>query len=274
MVVGVILENYLCGWKKVLWFSVFNDFKYDVECDLWDIEVMGIVVYVFSKIKYGDIIILEGVFFVIYFVLIGESQVGGQYCICFWQILDWCGEVFEGVIVFDECYKVKNVGFIKMGKVVLDLQNKLFLVCVVYVSVIGVFEFWNMIYMSCLGIWGEGIFFWNFEEFLYVIEKRGVGVMEIVVMDMKVSGMYIVCQFSFFGVIFCIEEILLVLVFECVYNCVVLLWVEVLNVFQQVVDWIGLELCKFLWGQFWLVYQCFFKYLCIVVKVCWLVELV
>lgn len=52
---------------------------------------------------------------------------------------------------------------------------------------------------------------------------RGVGAMEIVAMDMKVSGMYIARQLSFSGVTFRIEEIPLAPAFERVYNRAALL---------------------------------------------------
>lgn len=52
---------------------------------------------------------------------------------------------------------------------------------------------------------------------------RGVGAMEIVAMDMKVSGMYIARQLSFSGVTFRIEEIPLPPAFERVYNRAALL---------------------------------------------------
>lgn len=48
--------------------------------------------------------------------------------------------------------------------------------------------------------------------------QRGVGAMEIVAMDMKVSGMYIARQLSFSGVSFRIEEIALDKEFKVVYN--------------------------------------------------------
>lgn len=47
--------------------------------------------------------------------------------------------------------------------------------------------------------------------------------MEIVAMDMKVSGMYIARQLSFSGVTFRIEEIPLTPAFECTYNRAALL---------------------------------------------------
>lgn len=56
-----------------------------------------------------------------------------------------------------------------------------------------------------------------------VLVRRGVGAMEIVAMDMKVSGMYIARQLSFSGVTFRIEEIPLAPAFERVYNRAALL---------------------------------------------------
>lgn len=54
-----------------------------------------------------------------------------------------------------------------------------------------------MAYMVRLGIWGPGSPFRDFNDFLAAVEKRGVGAMEIVAMDMKLRGMYIARQLSF-----------------------------------------------------------------------------
>ncbi|XP_054836062.1 protein strawberry notch homolog 2 isoform X2 [Eublepharis macularius] len=272
-VAGIIFENYLKGRKKSLWFSASNDLKYDAERDLKDIDAPNIPVHALNKIKYGDTATSEGVLFATYSALIGESQAGGQHRTRLKQILDWCKEDFDGVIVFDECHKAKNASSTKMGKAVLDLQNKLPLARVVYASATGASEPKNMIYMSRLGIWGEGTPFRSFDEFLHAIEKRGVGAMEIVAMDMKVSGMYIARQLSFSGVTFQIEEIPLDPEYKLVYNKAAQLWAEALVVFQQAADMIGLESRKSLWGQFWSAHQRFFKYLCIAAKVWRLVEL-
>ncbi|XP_078526067.1 protein strawberry notch homolog 2 isoform X2 [Lissotriton helveticus] len=272
-VAGIIFENYLRGRKKSLWFSVSNDLKYDAERDLKDINAAGIPVHALNKIKYGNTATSEGVLFATYSALIGESQAGGQHRTRIKQILDWCGENFNGVIVFDECHKAKNASSTKMGKAVLDLQNKLPLARVVYASATGASEPKNMIYMSRLGIWGEGTPFRTFDEFLHAIEKRGVGAMEIVAMDMKVNGMYIARQLSFSGVTFQIEEIPLEEEYKQAYNKAALLWAEALTVFQQAADLIGLESRKSLWGQFWSAHQRFFKYLCIAAKVRRLVAL-
>ncbi|KAM4739563.1 strawberry notch homolog 2b isoform 2-T3 [Anableps anableps] len=272
-VAGIILENYLKGRKKALWFSISNDLKYDAERDLKDIDAPNIPVHALNKIKYGDTATSEGVLFATYSALIGESQAGGQHRTRIKQILDWCKQDFDGVIIFDECHKAKNATSTKMGKAVLDLQNKLPQARVVYASATGASEPKNMIYMSRLGIWGEGTPFRTFDDFLHAIEKRGVGAMEIVAMDMKVSGMYIARQLSFSGVSFRIEEIGLDSDFKEVYNKAAKLWAEALKVFMQAADELGLVSRKSLWGQFWSSHQRFFKYLCIAAKVRCLVEL-
>ncbi|XP_029284930.1 strawberry notch homolog 2b isoform X2 [Cottoperca gobio] len=272
-VAGIILENYLKGRKKALWFSISNDLKFDAERDFKDIDAQTIPVHALNKIKYGDTATSEGVLFATYSALIGESQAGGQHRTRIKQILDWCKPDFDGVIIFDECHKAKNATSTKMGKAVLDLQNKLPRARVVYASATGASEPKNMIYMSRLGIWGEGTPFRAFDDFLHAIEKRGVGAMEIVAMDMKVSGMYIARQLSFSGVSFRIEEIGLDSDFKLVYNKAAILWAEALQVFMRAADELGLVSRKSLWGQFWSSHQRFFKYLCIAAKVRCLVEL-
>ncbi|XP_073542075.1 protein strawberry notch homolog 2 isoform X3 [Phyllobates terribilis] len=270
---GIILENFLNGRKKALWFSVSNDLRCDAERDLRDIDAICVPVHALSKIKYGDTSASEGVLFATYSALIGESQAGGQHRTRIKQIIQWCGENFNGVIVFDECHKAKNASCTKMGRAVLELQNNLPLARVVYASATGASEPKNMIYMSRLGIWGEGTSFGTFDEFLHAIEKRGVGAMEIVAMDMKLSGMYIARQLSFTGVNFRIEEIPLDESFKEMYNRAAQLWAEALSIFQTAADWIGLDSRKSLWGQFWSAHQRFFKYLCIAAKVQRLVAL-
>uniref|UniRef100_A0A3Q3F1W6 Protein strawberry notch homolog 2 n=1 Tax=Kryptolebias marmoratus TaxID=37003 RepID=A0A3Q3F1W6_KRYMA len=261
-VAGIILENFLKGRKKSLWFSISNDLKFDAERDLKDINAQHIPVHALNKIKYGDTATSEGVLFATYSALIGESQAGGQHRTRIKQILDWCKPDFDGVIIFDECHKAKNATSTKMGKAVLDLQNKLPQARVVYASATGASEPKNMIYMSRLGIWGEGTPFRTFEDFLHAIEKRGVGAMEIVAMDMKVSGMYIARQLSFSGVSFRIEEIGLDSDIREVYN----------KAAKLAADELGLVSRKSLWGQFWSSHQRFFKYLCIAAKVRSLVD--
>ncbi|XP_066506867.1 protein strawberry notch homolog 1 isoform X2 [Hoplias malabaricus] len=286
-IAGIIYENYLLGRKRSLWFSVSNDLKYDAERDLRDIGAKNIQVHSLNKFKYGKISskhngsVKKGVVFATYSSLIGESQSGGKYKTRFKQLLHWCGDDFDGVIVFDECHKAKNVCPIgsskptKTGLAVLELQNKLPKARVVYASATGASEPRNMAYMNRLGIWGDGTPFKEFTNFIQAVERRGVGAMEIVAMDMKLRGMYIARQLSFQGVTFKIEEVPLTHDYIKMYNKSVRLWVSAREKFQQAANLMDAEqrMKKSMWGQFWSAHQRFFKYLCIASKVRRVVQL-
>ncbi|XP_077149319.1 protein strawberry notch homolog 1 isoform X2 [Ranitomeya variabilis] len=286
-IAGIIFENYLLSRKRSLWFSVSNDLKYDAERDLRDIGAKNIQVHSLNKFKYGKISskhngsVKKGVIFATYSSLIGESQSGGKYKTRLKQLLHWCSEDFDGVIVFDECHKAKNLCPVgsskptKTGLAVLELQNKLPKARVIYASATGASEPRNMAYMSRLGIWGEGTPFREFNDFIQAVERRGVGAMEIVAMDMKLRGMYIARQLSFTGVTFKIEEVPLSQDYVKMYNKSVKLWVLARERFQQAADLIDAEqrMKKSMWGQFWSAHQRFFKYLCIASKVRRVVQL-
>ncbi|XP_030598258.1 protein strawberry notch homolog 1 isoform X1 [Archocentrus centrarchus] len=286
-IAGIIYENYLLGRKRSLWFSVSNDLKYDAERDLRDIGAKNIQVNSLNKFKYGKISskhngsVKKGVIFATYSSLIGESQSGGKYKTRFEQLLHWCGEDFDGVIVYDECHKAKNVCPIgsskptKTGLAVLELQNKLPKARVVYASATGASEPRNMAYMNRLGIWGHKTPFREFGDFIQAVERRGVGAMEIVAMDMKLRGMYIARQLSFTGVTFKIEEVPLTQQYINMYNKSVRLWVSAREKFQQAANLMDAEqrMKKSMWGQFWSAHQRFFKYLCIASKVRRVVQL-
>ncbi|XP_015772110.1 PREDICTED: protein strawberry notch homolog 1-like isoform X2 [Acropora digitifera] len=126
-----------------------------------------------------------------------------------------------------------------------------------------------MAYMSRLGIWGPGTPFREFSDFIQAVEKRGVGAMEIVAMDVKLRGMKMTRQLSFAGVTFDIKELPLSLDFIEMYNDSVKLWIEAREKFEQPTALMGADgrAKKTIWGQFWSEHQRFFKYLCIASKV-------
>jgi P-loop containing NTP hydrolase pore-1 len=192
--------------------------RYDSERDLRDIGAGKIDVYPLNKMKYAKISsavnnnVKKGVIFSTYSALIGEStQSGGKYKSRLKQLIQWCGEDFDGCIIFDECHRAKNLCPVgsskptKTGLTVLEIQNRLpkarysfaaifyaffdnLFFRVIYASATGASEPKNMAYMVRLGIWGEGSPFREFNDFIQAVEKRGVGAMEIVAMDMKLRG--------------------------------------------------------------------------------------
>lgn len=225
-IAGIIFENYLKGRKRAIWISVSNDLKYDAERDLKDIGASKLLVHSLNKLKYAKIssFVKKGVIFSTYSALIGESQNTGKFKSRLKQLLQWCGDDFDGCIIFDECHKAKNLCPVgsskptKTGLTALELQNKLPKARVVYASATGASEPRNMAYMVRLGMWGSGTPFPSFLDFITAVEKRGVGAMEIVAMDMKLRGMYIARQLSFHGVTFKIEEVPLSDDFQRVYD--------------------------------------------------------
>ena len=143
--------------------SVSSDLKYDAERDLRDIGAEKISVHPLNKMKYSKISADVGVIFSTYSSLIGESKSGGgKYGTRLKQLLEWCGADFDGIIVFDECHRAKNLVTsgstepTKTGRVVLDLQNELPKARIIYASSTGASEPRNMAYMVRLGLWGQG----------------------------------------------------------------------------------------------------------------------
>ena len=108
---GLILENWQLGRRKHIWLSVGTDLKLDAERDLADVGASDIPVVLLNKIPYGGVDVMhkalpEGVLFLTYSSLIAAND-GGQSRID--QLLQWCGEDFDGLIMFDECHKAKNL---------------------------------------------------------------------------------------------------------------------------------------------------------------------
>ena len=219
----------------------------------------------------------RGVIFSTYSSLISESTtITGKYSSRFGQLVQWCGEDFEGVIIFDECHKAKNLfpssgsgRQTKTGLAVLEIQNKLPKARIVYASATGASEPKNMGYMTRLGIWGKGTPFEDFNQFVSTVEKRGVGAMELVAIDLKMRGMYMARQLSFQGVQFRIEEVPLSKDFIRLYDKCADLWVNAKLKFDRALELMDCEngIKKTIWTQFWASHQRFFKYLCIASKV-------
>ncbi|CEF63666.1 Protein strawberry notch homolog 2 [Strongyloides ratti] len=282
-IASIIYENYLRGRKKALWLSVSSDLRWDTERDLRDIGATDIPVVPLNKLRYAKINgpennnFKKGVIFATYSSLIGECRTAkSKYRTRLKQLLQWFGPDFDGLIVFDECHKAKNLcptagsKPTKTGKVVMELQKQLPNARIVYASATGATEPKNMAYMTRLGLWGKGQSFPEFNDFINAVEKRGVGAMELVAMDMKQRGLYLARQLSFRGVTFRVEEVALSNDFIYAYDESVKVWLDVRRYFQKALSVLSDDervSQKLVWGQFWAAHQRFFKYLCIAAKV-------
>uniref|UniRef100_A0A1I8EFT4 Uncharacterized protein n=1 Tax=Wuchereria bancrofti TaxID=6293 RepID=A0A1I8EFT4_WUCBA len=277
----IIFENYLLGRKRSIWLSVSADLRYDAERDLRDIGAKNIKVYALNKFKYSKIggkenDVKKGCIFATYSSLIGECRSAkGKYRTRLKQLIQWFGQDYDGVIVLDECHRAKNLvptsgsKPTKTGRSVMELQKALPNARIVYASATGATEPRNMAYMTRIGLWGQGQAFREFSDFINAVEKRGVGAMEVVAMDMKQRGLYLARQLSFRGVSFRVEEVPLSADFVEVYDASVKIWLECRRQFQAALTrhCIGRTQVKLVWGQFWAAHQRFFKYICIGAKV-------
>lgn len=275
-IAGIIYENYLCGRKKSIWLSVSTDLKLDAERDLRDIGAK-IPVHLLGKFQYGrKIDATHGVMFLTYAGLVSKSHsVRGALGNRLDQLINWVGNQFEGVIVFDECHKAKNISMTKNKKnqtkaaeFALLIQERLPKARVVYASATGASETKHLGYMTRLGIWGGGTPYETFVDFCNAIERRGVGAMELVAVDLKMRGSYIARQLSFKTTSFEIKVAHLDDDFIKLYDDCVDMWAKALMSFTEAANYVGnKKTVRTLWTSFWGAHQKFFKYLCIGAKV-------
>jgi hypothetical protein len=275
-IAGIIFENFLCGRKKSIWLSVSTDLKLDAERDLKDIGAK-IPVFLLNKFQYGRRINEDiGVIFTTYSGLVSKSQsVKGNYGSRLAQLVAWAGSSFDGVIVFDECHKAKNITLgsktskklSKTAEYVLDIQAKLPNARIVYASATGASETRHLGYMTRLGIWGPGTPYPSFGTFCEAIEKRGVGAMELVAVELKMRGSYMARQLSFKTTSFSIVRASLSDEFIDLYNQCVDMWALALKHFREAETYFSKKELRSMWPSFWAAHQKFFKYMCISAKV-------
>ncbi|KAK2394699.1 protein FORGETTER [Trifolium repens] len=277
-VAGIIWENWNHGRKKALWISVGSDLKFDARRDLDDVGASCIDVHALNKLPYTKLDsekvgVMEGVIFLTYSSLIASSSKGRSRL---QQLVQWCGPEFDGLIVFDECHKAKNLvpevgkDATKTGQAVRDIQAQLPEARVVYCSATGASEPRNMAYMTRLGLWGDGTDFTDFYDFLDALEKGGVGALELVAMDLKARGMYLCRTLSYKGAEFDIIEATLDDKMTDVYKKATEVWVDLREKLLNA----AVENPRLVWRLYWATHQRFFRHLCMSAKVPTVVRLV
>ncbi|KAH7423992.1 hypothetical protein KP509_12G084500 [Ceratopteris richardii] len=115
-----------------------------------------------------------------------------------------------------------------------------------------------------------GTDFPNFQTFLGALEKRGVGALELVAMDMKARGMYVCRTLSFKGAEFDVIEVPLETEMQNAYNKAARLWAELRKEFMLTIS--ALYDCEKpsssqLWRLYWASHQRFFRHMCMSAKV-------
>ncbi|KAH9315300.1 hypothetical protein KI387_023927, partial [Taxus chinensis] len=280
-VAGLIWENWKHGRRKALWISVSSDLKFDAQRDLEDVGATGVEVHALNKLTYAKLDskavgIKEGVIFLTYSSLIASSERGRSRL---QQLVQWCGTEYDGLLVFDECHKAKNLvpetggQATRTGEAVLEIQLRLREARVVYCSATGASEPRNMGYMVRLGLWGRGTSFPEFQYFLGALEKRGVGALELVAMDMKARGMYVCRTLSFQRAEFEVVEVPLDPGMMKMYTEATQFWIELRLDLMTAIASLTEDRhnprpnASQLWRLYWASHQRFFRHMCMSAKV-------
>uniref|UniRef100_A0A803NAI6 PHD-type domain-containing protein n=1 Tax=Chenopodium quinoa TaxID=63459 RepID=A0A803NAI6_CHEQI len=272
-IAGLIWENWQHRRRKALWISVGSDLKFDSRRDLDDVGATSVEVHALNKLPYGkldskSVGIKEGVLFSTYSSLIASSEKGKSRLS---QLVQWCGgRDFDGLVIFDECHKAKNLvpeaggQPTRTGEAVLELQDKLPEARVVYCSATGASEPRNMGYMVRLGLWGAG-----------ALEKGGVGALELVAMDMKARGMFVCRTLSYKGAEFEVIEAPLDPKMMEMYKKAAEFWAELRVELLTASAFHAEEKpnSSQLWRLYWASHQRFFRHLCMSAKVPTVVKL-
>lgn len=203
-VAGIILDNWIKGRRKAVWISKSDKLIEDAQRDWSALGMEQLLVQPLSRFKQGTPVRLtEGVLFVTYATLRNEPRLR--------QVIDWLGDGFDGVVVFDEAHAMANAAGSKgergeqlpsqQGRAGLRLQRALPDARVVYVSATGATDVRNLAYAERLGLWGgEDFPFANRAEFVQAVEAGGVAAMEVMSRDMKALGLYTARSLSYEGV--------------------------------------------------------------------------
>ncbi|KAK4484955.1 hypothetical protein RD792_007560 [Penstemon davidsonii] len=282
-IAGLIWENWHLGRRKALWISVGSDLKYDARRDLDDVGATCIEVHALNKLPYSKLDskavgVKEGVVFLTYNSLIASSEKGRSRL---QQLVQWCGN-FDGLVVFDECHKAKNLvpeaggQGTKTGEAVLDIQARLPQARVIYCSATGASEPRNMGYMSKYlfvpleASYGEMHRFQAYVMCLTVaMEKGGVGALELVAMDMKARGMYVCRTLSYKGAEFEVVEVPLEAKMMDMYGKAAEFWAELRVELLSASAFVTNERpsSSQLWRLYWASHQRFFRHVCMSAKV-------
>ncbi|KAI4333252.1 hypothetical protein L6164_018085 [Bauhinia variegata] len=275
-IAGLIWENWHHGRRKALWISVGSDLKFDARRDLDDAGATCIEVHALNKLPYSkldskSVGVKEGVVFLTYSSLIASSEKGRSRL---QQLVQWCGPGFDGLVIFDECHKAKNLvpesgsQPTRTGEAVLDIQARLPEARVIYCSATGASEPRNMGYMVRLGLWGDGTSFSDFREFLGALERGGVGALELVAMDMKARGMYVCRTLSYEGVEFEVVEAPLEDKMVDMYKKAAEFWAELRVELLSTSAFLNEKPnSSQLWRLYWASHQRFFRHMCMSAKV-------
>jgi len=287
-IAGVIADNCARGRLQHVWFSTSTDLYLDSQRDLMDLGCHLQVIDGCQALSAGASKGLglgsglrRGVLFSTYATLVsGSGGSCGGLTGRLAQVVGWCGgSCFEGCLVFDEAHKAKNAvlsssssggggldekASSKVAAAVIALQRALPKARVLYASATGVSDVANLVYADRLGLWGSGSPFPDFGAFEKFVEKRGLGGLEMLAMEMKASGMYVARGLSWQGADFATEVAPLSPAFALCYDAACAFMVKLRAELDAACRRTGAKQAK---RSYWGLHVRFFKELCVAAKV-------
>ena len=301
--ISAMLRDGFCrGRKRHVWLSVSRELIKDAQRDLKDIGLHCANDFVHDGTKFltkgGKV--EKGVLFLTYNLLVSANRIE--------QIIGWCAgtehlkstksqakvleleQNFDGCIVFDEAHKAKNLADnTKTAQLVLMLQRRLPMARVVYCSATGVSEIDQLAYAERLGLWNmphttkptisyeipdNSNGFANFDAFKRSLEKRGLGSLELLALELKTRGSFMARTLSWEGAEFQTAEVPLDDQQRLIYDRCVSWWnkcqvdiCHALEFLKNLPNSNAGSQARQLWGTFWAAHQRCFKELAICAKI-------
>ena len=213
-VASIILDQWLRGRRKHVWISKTETLLEDARRDWTAVGGLALDIQHLNQWKLGTPVGAgEGVLFLTYATLRSNRGDKGTRLR---QILDWLGNGFEGMIVFDEAHEMAGVAGGEgrfgtkegsdQGIAGVRLQNLLPRARVLYVSATGASDVNNLAYATRLGLWGPGTAFADRKTFVESLRRGGIAALELISRDLKTQGLYAARALSFAGVEYDILE--------------------------------------------------------------------
>lgn len=213
-VAAIILDQWLRGRRKHIWISKTETLLEDARRDWTAVGGLALDIQHLNQWKLGTPIgAAEGVLFLTYATLRSNRGDKGTRL---QQILDWVGDDFDGMMVFDEAHEMAGVAGGEgrfgtkdgsdQGIAGVRLQNLLPRARVLYVSATGASDVNNLAYATRLGLWGPTTAFADRRAFVDSLRRGGIAAMELIARDLKMQGLYVARALSFAGVEYDILE--------------------------------------------------------------------
>ncbi|WP_254602626.1 strawberry notch family protein [Sphingomonas bacterium] len=213
-VASIILDQWLRGRRRHVWISKTETLLEDARRDWTAVGGLALDIQHLNQWKLGTPVgAVEGVLFLTYATLRSNRGDKGTRLR---QILEWLGDGFDGMVVFDEAHEMAGVAGGEgrfgtkdgsdQGIAGVRLQNLLPRARVLYVSATGASDVNNLAYATRLGLWGPGTAFADRKAFVDSLRRGGIAALELIARDLKMQGLYAARALSFAGVEYDILE--------------------------------------------------------------------